>query len=85
MDKDKVYAEILKAQLVPAFECTEPIAIQHCAAKARELLGKIHKEVRIVVVAKYHQKCKERYSPQYSRIERHRGGCLCRYRGRRCR
>lgn len=33
------YVQILKEELVPAFGCTEPIAIAYCAAKAREVLG----------------------------------------------
>ena len=34
------YIDFLKRELVPAFGCTEPIAIAYCAAKAREVLGK---------------------------------------------
>ena len=34
------FTNILKAELVPALGCTEPIAIAFAAAKARELLGK---------------------------------------------
>lgn len=37
--RDAVYMEILKRELVPAMGCTEPIAIAYCAAKAREVLG----------------------------------------------
>ena len=33
------YAAIIEAELVPAFGCTEPIAIALAAAKAREVLG----------------------------------------------
>jgi len=33
------FTEILKAELVPALGCTEPIAIAFAAAKAREILG----------------------------------------------
>lgn len=35
----QTYIEILKAELVPALGCTEPIAIAYAAAKAREVLG----------------------------------------------
>lgn len=34
------YIEFLKSELVPAFGCTEPIAIALAAAKAKEILGK---------------------------------------------
>lgn len=33
------YLQILKEELLPAFGCTEPIAIAYAAAKAREVLG----------------------------------------------
>ena len=35
----KNYLNILKAELVPALGCTEPIAIAYAAAKARQVLG----------------------------------------------
>lgn len=35
----RAYLDILKAELVPAMGCTEPIAIAYAAAKAREVLG----------------------------------------------
>ena len=41
------YVEILKEELVPAFGCTEPIAIAYCAAKARQILGELPKSVEI--------------------------------------
>lgn len=41
------YVQILKAELIPAFGCTEPIAIAYCAAKAREVLGHIPEKVEI--------------------------------------
>lgn len=41
------YVQILEAELVPAFGCTEPIAIAYCAAKAREVLGHIPEKVEI--------------------------------------
>lgn len=41
------YIKILKEELVPAFGCTEPIAIAYCAAKAREVLGKDPEKVVI--------------------------------------
>ncbi|HIV63136.1 MAG TPA: L-serine ammonia-lyase, iron-sulfur-dependent, subunit alpha [Candidatus Butyricicoccus avistercoris] len=41
------FIKILKEELVPAFGCTEPIAIAYCAAKARDILGCIPKKVAI--------------------------------------
>lgn len=43
----KTFIEILKEELVPAFGCTEPIAIAYCAAKARDLLGGLPEQVVI--------------------------------------
>ncbi|WP_138159897.1 serine dehydratase subunit alpha family protein [Peptoniphilus catoniae] len=33
------YKEFLRAELIPAFGCTEPIALAYAAAKAKEVLG----------------------------------------------
>ena len=41
------FVEILKEELMPAFGCTEPIAIAYCAAKAREVLGAVPEKVGI--------------------------------------
>lgn len=41
------FIEILKEELVPAFGCTEPIAIAYCAAKARDLLCALPEQVVI--------------------------------------
>ena len=43
------YTTILNEELVPAFGCTEPIAIAFCAAKAREILGTVPDHVKIEV------------------------------------
>ena len=43
------YISILKAELVPAAGCTEPIAIAFAAAKARAVLGKMPDRVHIIV------------------------------------
>ncbi len=43
------YAAILNEELVPAFGCTEPIAIAFCAARAKEVLGAIPDRVKIEV------------------------------------
>ena len=37
----KTYAQILQQELIPAFGCTEPIAVAFAAAKAREVLGRM--------------------------------------------
>ena len=43
MKKDDIryqtYVNILKEELIPAFGCTEPIALAYAAAKARQTLG----------------------------------------------
>lgn len=41
------YAAILKAELVPAMGCTEPIAVALAAAKAREALGRRPERIEI--------------------------------------
>ncbi|WP_236847122.1 hypothetical protein [Brachyspira catarrhinii] len=43
MDKELYlnYVNILKEELVPAFGCTEPIAIAFAGAKIRDLIGNI--------------------------------------------
>ena len=43
----RTYVRILEEELVPAFGCTEPIAIAYCAAKAREVLGTVPEKVVI--------------------------------------
>lgn len=35
------YCSILRAELIPATGCTEPIALAYCAAKARQTLGEM--------------------------------------------
>jgi len=45
----QTYLQILKEELVPAMGCTEPIAVAYCAAKARQVLGKLPD--RVVVEA----------------------------------
>ena len=49
---DKVYdtyVRILRAELVPAMGCTEPIAVAYCAAKAKEALGVTPQKVDVKV------------------------------------
>ena len=45
----QAYVQILKEELIPAMDCTEPIAIAYAAAKAREVLGAIPDRVTIGV------------------------------------
>lgn len=45
----QTYLQILKEELMPAMGCTEPIAVAYCAAKARQILGKLPE--RVVVEA----------------------------------
>ena len=41
----KTYAHILRQELIPAFGCTEPIAVAFAAAKAREVLGQMQEHL----------------------------------------
>ena len=43
----QVYLNILKAELVPAMGCTEPIAIAYAAALAAQTLGAVPEEVEV--------------------------------------
>ena len=45
----QTYLQILNEELMPAMGCTEPIAVAYCAAKARQVLGKMPD--RVVVEA----------------------------------
>ena len=45
----KMYLQILKEELMPAMGCTEPIAIDYAAAKAKQLLADSVKSVKITV------------------------------------
>ena len=49
MDKQiyENYVTILRHELIPALGCTEPIAIALCAAKAREVLGRMPEAVEV--------------------------------------
>lgn len=44
---DRFYLDILKEELIPAFGCTEPIAIAYAAAKARDILGELPDEILV--------------------------------------
>lgn len=48
-DKYSVYVEALKAELIPAMGCTEPIAIAYASAVCREQLGGMPEKVEIYV------------------------------------
>ncbi|MDO5733038.1 MAG: L-serine ammonia-lyase, iron-sulfur-dependent, subunit alpha [Eubacteriales bacterium] len=39
------YSEVILQELIPAFGCTEPIALAYCAAKAAQLLGEEVEEI----------------------------------------
>lgn len=43
----QTYVAILEKELIPAMGCTEPIAIAFAAAKTREVLGKLPKQVLV--------------------------------------
>lgn len=45
--QDKIF-DILQEELIPAFGCTEPIAIAFAAAKARQLLGRLPEEMCVL-------------------------------------
>lgn len=45
----QTYIDILKEELVPAFGCTEPIALAYAAAKARQVLGSLPDRVLLQV------------------------------------
>lgn len=45
----QTYIDILKEELVPAFGCTEPIALAYAAAKARQVLGALPDRVLLQV------------------------------------
>lgn len=45
----QTYVSILKEELVPAFGCTEPIALAYAAAKARKILGTLPDRVLLQV------------------------------------
>ena len=41
------YVTILRHELIPALGCTEPIAIALCAAKAKQVLGRMPETVEV--------------------------------------
>lgn len=45
----QTYIKILEEELVPAFGCTEPIALAYAAAKARDLLGHLPEKISLQV------------------------------------
>ena len=45
----EAYVSILKAHLIPAMGCTEPIAIAYAAAVARRALGELPEKVQVLV------------------------------------
>ncbi len=45
----KLYAQILKEELVPAMGCTEPISLAYAAAKAKQVLNDVPASARVEV------------------------------------
>ena len=45
--QENAYINILKEELIAAMGCTEPIALAYAAAKAREVLGEVPKQVKV--------------------------------------
>ena len=43
----KEYLQILERELVPAFGCTEPIAIAYGTALAADILGEMPEKIRV--------------------------------------
>ena len=43
------YIQILHEELKPAMGCTEPIAVAYAGALARKVLGRMPREVRLIV------------------------------------
>jgi len=46
-NRDEMYRQILREELLPAMGCTEPIAIALAAAKARDVLGQLPDSVEV--------------------------------------
>lgn len=46
-NRHNAYVQILKAELLPALGCTEPIAVAYAAAKARDVLGALPEKVHL--------------------------------------
>ncbi|MFU0784582.1 serine dehydratase subunit alpha family protein [Clostridium sp.] len=44
---DEFYLDIMKEELIPAFGCTEPIAIAYASAKARDVLGCMPESIEV--------------------------------------
>ncbi|MDD2550761.1 MAG: L-serine ammonia-lyase, iron-sulfur-dependent, subunit alpha, partial [Bacteroidales bacterium] len=51
MQNIQAYIDLLKAEVVPALGCTEPIAVALAVAKAREVLGEEPKQVELLLSA----------------------------------
>lgn len=51
MQNTQAYIDLLKAEVVPALGCTEPIAVALAVAKAREVLGEIPQNIVLLLSA----------------------------------
>ena len=77
MKKDDIryqtYVNILKEELIPAFGCTEPIALAYAAAKARQTLGALPDRVLLQVSGSIIKNVKSVIVPNTRTSERHAG------------
>lgn len=73
MKKDDIryrtYTEILREELVPAFGCTEPIALAYAAAKARAALGALPDRVLLQVSGSIIKNVKSVIVPNTGRLK----------------
>lgn len=51
MQNTQAYIDLLKAEVVPALGCTEPIAVALAVAKAREVLGEMPEKLELLLSA----------------------------------
>lgn len=51
MQNTQAYIDLLKAEVIPALGCTEPIAVALAVAKAREVLGEMPEKLELLLSA----------------------------------
>ena len=66
----EAYIQILKEELIPAFGCTEPIALAYAASIARQELGKNPSQVRVEVSGNIIKNVKSVIVPNIGRLLR---------------